>query len=362
MKLDSDAINLSWAKFQFKASSQSRVDVYRMLYFMLRNGISVYDALKELYKRALKKGKSHPSVIMYGHWLSQMDNGRDFADAIGEWVPTEERVLISAGGKAGKLEVILIRVIEAVKFTAAIKKALLAATIYPAVLFIVAMLITVMFGIKIIPVFAEISDPKTWTGVAYSLHVMSGFVQSWWWAVLLVISVVVVVYRLSLPNFTGKTRAWLDRYPPYAYFRLRNGSGFLIALAVLVETGTNIERALLMLRKGGDKWMRERLDPVISYSQSGVNLGDALERAGHGFPDRAIIESIAIFSQRAELDKALQITAKEWMETGLDKVNAQAEVLKSVAFLMVVMIVAWLVLGLFAIQDQIARTIQQTGG
>lgn len=362
MKFDSDAINVAWAKFQFLASSQSRIDVYRMLYFMLRNGISVYDSCKELYKRALKKGKSHPHVIMYGQWLAQMDGGRDFADALGDWVPTEERVLISAGGKAGKLEIILLRVIESVKFGANIKKALLAATVYPAVLFVVAMLITVMFGVKIIPVFAEISNPATWHGIAKSLHIMSGIVKGYWWVFVIAVVSLIVIYRMSLPRFTGKTRAWLDRYPPYSYYRLRNGSGFLISLAVLVETGTNIERALLMLRKTGDTWMRERLDPVIAYSQSGVNFGDALERAGHGFPDRAIIESIAIFSQRAELDKALQVTAKEWMENGLDQVNAQAAVLKSVAFLTVVLIVAWLVLGLFAIQEQIAQTIQSAGG
>jgi len=361
MKLDSDSLNLAFAKFQFLASSQSRIDVYRMLYFMLRNGISVYDANKELYKRALKKGKSHPHVIMYGEWIAQMDGGRDFADAMGDWVPLDERTLISAGGKAGKLEAILLRVIESVKFSAQIKKALLGATLYPAILFVVAMLITVMFGIKIIPVFAEISDPKTWTGIAKSLHILSSVVKGYWWVFVVVVIGVVVAYKLSLPRFTGKARTWLDRYPPYSYYRLRNGSGFLISLAVLVETGTNIERALLMLRKHADTWMRERLDPVIAYSQSGVNFGDALERAGHGFPDRAIIDSIAIFSQRAELDKALQITAKEWMENGLDQVNSQAAVLKSVAFFTVVLIVAWLVLGLFAIQEQIAQTIQQGG-
>lgn len=362
MKLDLDAINIAWAKLQFRASSQARIDVYRMLYFMLRNGISVYDAVKELYKRSLKKGKNHPHVIMYGQWLAEMDGGRDFADSLGDWVPTDERVLISAGGKAGKLEMIFLRVIEAVRFGAQIKKALLAATIYPALLFVVAMLITVFFGVKIIPVFAEISNPATWTGVAKSLHVMSGVVRGYWWLFVLLVIGAFVLYRMSLPNLTGKLRTRLDRFPPYAYYRLRHGSGFLISLAVLVETGTNIERALLLLRKTGDKWMRERLDPVIAFSQSGVNLGDALERAGHGFPDRAIIDSISIFSQRAELDKALQITAKEWMENGMDQVNAQAAVLKTAAFLTVVGIVAWLVLGLFAIQEQIARTIQQAGG
>lgn len=361
MNLDSESLNNAWAKFQFRANSQARIEVYRMLYFMLRNGISVYDAVKELLKRSAKKGKGHPTVIMYSNWVAQMDNGRDFADAIGDWVPNEERVLLSAGGKAGKLESILVRVIESVKFGANIKKALIAATIYPTVLFIAALGILIMFGVKIIPTFAQISDPSSWKGLASSMHVLSGLVQSYWWVLVVASIGGFILYRFSLPRFTGKVRVWFDRYPPYSYYRLRHGSGFLISLAVLVETGTNIERALIMLRKTGDNWLRERLDPLIAFSQSGVNFGDALERAGHGFPDRNIIDSIAIFSQRAELDKALQITAKEWMDNGMERVNAQAAVLKTIAFLTVVCVVAWLVLGLFAIQQEIASTIQQAG-
>lgn len=361
MKPDQAKINLAWAKLNFRMSSQARIDVYRMLYFMLRNGISTYDTIKELHRRAVKKGKDHPATIMYSAWLSQMDSGRDLSEAISDWVPSEERVLLSSGGKAGKLESILLRVIESVKFGTQIRRALTGATTYPAVLFVAAMGIIAMFGIKIIPVFAEISDPKTWTGLAGSMHTMSGIVRNWWWVLLAFVVVTFVAYRYSLPNMTGKLRVWLDRFPPYSYYRLRQGSGFLVSLSVLVETGTNIERALLMLRKDGDKWLRERVDPLIASSRSGLNLGDAMERAGHGFPDRAIIDSIAIFSQRAELDKALEITAKEWMENGIERVNAQAAVLKTVAFFSVVLIVLWLVLGLFAIQQQISQTIQQGG-
>lgn len=355
--IDLDAVNLWWARMQFRHGAQTRIAMYRMLYFMIRNGVNIRDALSEIHKRSAKKGKNQPTALMLGQWIVAMDNGGDFADAVEGWVPNGEQVLIAAGSKAGKLEEILQQLIDAVKFASEMKKVLLAASVYPALLIGAVAVVLAMFGLRVIPTFARISPPENWTGVAKSLDVMSNVVQHGWWIGLSLVVAAIVAYKVSVPVFTGKARAFLDQFPPYSYHRIQVGSSFLMSLAVLVQTGVNIERALMLLRRSADRWLRERLDPVIVASQSGVNLGDALERAGHGFPDPAIIDSIAIFAPRAEMDQALQITAREWMDTGIEKVRVQAKIMNMIGFLVAVAIVGWMAVGLFAIQQTIGQSM-----
>jgi type II secretory pathway component PulF len=351
MRLD---IERAWARAHL--SSRARLRLYRKIATLLSNGLPLLKALEELQRRESADGRSagNPLAIVLADWRRTVQNGRMLSESMQGWVPHAERMIIMAGEQAGRIEDALLSVVGVVESASRIRNAIFGGLVYPCVILSLVLVYLYLFGTKVIPEFARISDPERWHGVARSLYLMSNFVQAWMPALVLAFVLAGIALFVSMPRWRGGARAVADRLPPYSVYRLMVGSSFLMAFSALQRAGMTVEKCLSRLREGASPWLRERLDGALLGVKSGLNCGESLRNAGYGFPSHEIVDDLCIYAEFRGFSEALQTLADEWMAEGVATITAQMKLLNGVAIVVLALSIAWLVSGFFGIQQEIA--------
>ncbi|GAB5387230.1 MAG: type II secretion system F family protein [Alphaproteobacteria bacterium] len=340
---------------QKSVGTDVRLRIYKKLAGLIRNGVSLQVAMDVLWDQASQEGRKpkDPLAIAIDEWRRSYKDGHPFGQALEGWAPVSERMLIEAGESGSKLDEALDNVIKLATSSKKIKSALVGGLTYPLVLIIAIGAIMYIFGTKVIPAFGQVKDPDTWTGMGAYLAWLSHFAQNYLIFVFAGLIAFVVLFAITAPKWSGRLRSTFDKLPPWSLYRLVQGGGFLMATAALVNAGVAIPEVLRKLRKNANPWMRERIDACLREVNSGANLGEALHRTGHGFPDKEIVDDLRVYAQLSSFDESLAAVADEWIVEGVEKVDAQAKVLNTIALMLIGFTIISLVGGLFSIQQQI---------
>lgn len=354
--MNPQALTLSWARWQFRSDARTRQGLWRKLAKLLHDGIPIIAGLQEI--RALRDPAA-PLAVAIQHWLRGMNNGRPLSDVIAPWVNPQERMLIRAGEQAGNLEQALHSVVKLARAGAAIRSAVLAGLAYPAFLLLLAIGALYFFGYRIIPAFARAAGSDAWTGLARTMVVTADLVQHGLHWLLLVMVLLLTALLLALPHWNGPLRVWLDRHAPLSIYRVMHGATWLIALSALVTAGMRIETAVEQLGRGAGAWARVRCEAALKGLRAGRNLGEALERSGYEFPDRAILSDLRLYASKSGFDEALRVIGEEWITESVERVQALMRVLFALALLLVGAVVMFMAAGLLAMQMQLMQLMQR---
>lgn len=349
-----------FARMQF--GDKPRLGLYRKLAKLLANGVPLLRAIEEFRARVVaNNGKGDTMAVVLSAWERELRNGRGFGFAIGGWVPDTERMIIAASENAGKLEAGLLSAANISISAAKISKAISSGLAYPVVVMAMALGYIYLFGTRVIPEFSRIMNPEKWQGLAYSLYVMSEFVQTRFLYVVGGFVAVIALLFISMPLWRGRMRVWFDNIPPYSIYRMLRGSGFLVAFAALIGAGVTVEKAIERLRPGASPWLAERLDAVLEGIKSGSSFGVALRDARHNFPSRELIDDLVVYSSYSGFDKALNSLVDEWMNEGVERISTLMKAVNSAAIMGLALVVVWLVGGFFGIQNELAALAQSAG-
>lgn len=347
-------INRWWAKTQF--SDTVRLRLYRKMSKMLSNGLPLLKVLEELRDRASSQGKKpkEPLAIILDDCRRSVQNGRLLSEALEGWVPQAEQMILMAGEQSGRLETTLISVVNVVHARKRINAVIVGGMAYPLAILGLVLSYIYLFGTRVIPQFTQMLDPAKWHGTARSLYLMSLWVQQWMGYTLLVIFALLLLLYFSMPRWRGNLRIWADKIPPYSIYRLMAGSGFLMAFSALQAAGVTVEKSLMRLSNIAQPWLRERLDGALLGVRSGLNCGEALRNAGYEFPSQEVIDDLCVYAEYKGFAEALKLMADEWMEQGVEVISLRMKVLNGFAVVVMAMVIGWLVIGFFGIQQEIA--------
>jgi len=150
----------------------------------------------------------------------------------------------------------------------------------------------------------------------------------------------------------GPLRAYVEGIPPYSIYRIFVGVGWLLSLSSLVKAGTPVSKALRSLRSDASPYLMYRIDKTLLFINNGDNLGDSLYKTKLHFPDKEIIGDLRIYSELDNFQESLGQVAYDWLETSIEDVANKAAVLNTVAILFVAATIAWVVWGMFDMQNQ----------
>lgn len=346
--------NRTWARLSMTAAVRMRL--YRQIATMLANGLPLLRILDDLYLRASSQGRkpAEPLAIALFEWKRSVQNGGSLAEGMHDWVPTAERLLVQAGEQSGRLEASLVAVVEVVQATRKVRAAVIGGAAYPVLVLVFVLGYVYLFGTRVIPEFGRLGDPAAWHGAARGLHLMSSWVQHWMLHSVLLLGLLAAAVFYSMPRWRGDVRLLADRLPPYSIYRMLTGSGFLLAFSALLSAGITVEKSLYRLCESAGPWLRERLEGALLGVKSGLNCGEALRHAGYGFPSPEIVDDLCIYSEYRGFPEVLKTLADEWMEEGVARISAQMKVVNGVAITLLTGVIAWLAVGMFSIQEQVA--------
>ena len=347
------------AKLQF--GNSIRLKIYKKLASLIKNGVQVKDALEIIKKQASRGGKRNtdPIPVAVNEWIRRLKTGDTLANSMGDWIGFEDRMLIQAGEESGDVATGLMSVINANKARKEIISNIVKGLAYPCVILLVALAILLMYGYKVIPEFVKMSDPETWTGMAKGLFYVSWFIQNIFPYVACIILIIWAIIIYTLPTWTGGIRAKMDVLPPWSIYKMLQGSGFILSMAALTRAKVPIKDSLSKLRKGASPWLKERIDAAYVGLKSGVNLGQALDKAGHNFPEQDVIDDISIYADLKDFDEAMRIVGEEWMAESVEKIKKSVAVLNIMAMIGMGLIVGFIAIGTTALNQQLASSAQQ---
>lgn len=339
-------------------NDEVRIKTWRKLSSFLRHKVTDRQALTVLRDRYAER--KHPLSGLFTAVIEQFDKGHGLDEAFFGWIPQEEAMLIRGGSKSNNLASALLDCATLIDSKREIKQSVYKAMAYPILILgmLLVLLLTVSF--YVVPELANMTDPASWTGSAAVLYRISAFIASpMGMIVLLLVVVFTTASMVSLPYFTGSLRVQLDNKPPWSIYRLLTGSVWLFTVATLLKANISLDVILAdMLENDSMKpWLRERVSKIqVGYKEKG-SFGTLLLSLGMNFPDKELVEDLAIYASLPGFQDNLYSISKEWLEDGVEKVSAQARVLNSVLLLGIVSFVCLLGLAITSMQQQLTNTM-----
>lgn len=352
-------LELLYAKLVFKTDTEKRMAVSRKIASLLRNNFTLMDALHRIEMIESNDGRNpnEPFAIAMRDIQQNLERGMTFAEATRGWVPNDETLLLTSGNVSSLL-VSLENIGRVVGGIRRIKRAMLSAIVYPLFLFVLTVAIIIMVGLYLVPPLAEAAGSDVvWRGSAASLVWLSGIAGRYWHVVTILFVLLICVIWLSLPVWTGNLRTLFDRLPPWNTYKLQLSVGWLMSLSAMVAAGVSVPDAMRLLSDYSNRYLSDILDETLHYIANGENLGNALAMTGKNFPNEEIIGDLMIYSDMNDFDKNLNQIANDYMEDSIRKMENISSVLNSVGIILVSVIIGWVVMGTFQMQEQITSVL-----
>lgn len=333
-------------RVQFSRGVRTRI--YHKLATYLRNGVSDREAIRFLWNHVSNDGRkaNHPVAIILDRWREALRNGKTFGAAIAEWVPESEHRIISAGETAN-----LSNALESAVFVqqaqAQVVSAIRMGTLYPIMLLAISIVFLVVMDYQAIPAFRLSLPAAQWPTSIKTLTAVADFVVGQWYLPAGIITVIIVSVSVSMARLTGRIRVFLDLLPPWSIYRLYQGAGFLLTFSALVRNGVKDVSALEALMVAATPWYRERIGAAKANLREGKNIGTAFFLAGHGFPDREIIQDLRSYETLPEFAIMLDRIGRDWLSANIAKIEFQMAIFKNLMLVLFTCLLLWFFICVF---------------
>ena len=248
----------------------------------------------------------------------EVNAGATFAKALAQH-PREFSAIylavIAAGEQSGHLDMVLDSLAEDLQTQQALRNKLLAATLYPAIVSVVALLIVFFLLTYVVPQVAQVfsSNQQALPWLTTFMLGLSALVQALWLWVLLLLVVGVWILRLALRQSDFRQRfdaAWLQLPLIGRLSRGYNAARFASTLAMLAAAGVPILKALQAASDTlSNAAMRRDAQEAYAMVREGAPLASAL--AQHARFPRLLVMFARLGEQTGTLPTMLQRTAQQ---------------------------------------------------
>ena len=255
---------------------------------------------------------------LLAHLRSEVNSGTSFARALGS-APREfddvYRGVVAAGEQSGALGLVLERLADDLEARQELKGRLVGATLYPAIVSCIAVVIVVFLVTYVVPQVATVftSSKRSLPILTQVMMGVSAFLRNWGW--LLVIALVggFVALRVALRNEDFRHRfdaAWLRLPLVGRLSRGYNAARFASTLAMLASAGVPILKALQAAAETlSNRAMRADAMDALTLVREGAPLASALAGKKR-FP--GIVAMFArLGEQTGQLPQMLERAAKQ---------------------------------------------------
>jgi type II secretory pathway component PulF len=271
------------------------------------------------------------------------------------WVPTGELYLIRAGEESGALAKTLAFIQVMGERGRQMREAVSYAVGYPAFIFVLVGFVIWTFSVNLIANMRA-NAPKSVIDAMGGVVPFSDFVASFGLYIILLIFIAIITISATLPFWKGPLRSKFDMYPPWSWYRVLQGSGFLMGLSALLGSQVPLKRSLEILEEQGNPWIRERIGAARQKVLRGHNLGEALRLTGFNFPAPEIAIDLEILSERADVGAVIESVTEDWMRDQVDAMKTQAVIIRNIGMALVGGIIAWTMMSIFSVVGALSKT------
>lgn len=344
------SLELGRALAKLRFGLKARISIYERIADFLDAQIDIVSTLKSLRDRYAKT-KDYRARIL-GEWISNMERGVVFSDAIKEWIPPAEHMLISAGERGNGLKNGLVEAKVLSTASSQTKAAIAGGLVFPLALFGMIIGLMFMFQTQQVPAFTAMLPLERWPAGAKTLYNVSYFFYKFLFVLLGVLGAIAFVIMSSMGRWTRPPRAVFDRFPPWSIYKSYQASSFLIGLASLMQAGIPTYDALKMMHRNASPWMRNHLEKMMSSIKiGGSNPGKALDT---GLLDDETAGDVQDYSRLGSFQDAIYRMGQRSLALGVKSIEAKMVVIRNLMLVLVAGSIAWMYLTSYNLQTTIA--------
>lgn len=350
-----DDLSMSLARMKLRSNKKLRFRIYRKIQGMLEMNEPLPTALDRLWRNVSDDGRkaSAPAALAVKQWLERSRLGLTLADMLDGWVPQRELMLVRAGEESGNVAKAITSIMLVDESAEKMRKAIMSAITYPAFIFFLMAGVLWMFGVNLIEPLRKTAPPQVVAQLS-GIATVSDFVRDQGFLTLVIVGIIVAIIIVSLPRWRGRVRAQLDMFPPYAWYRIWQGSAFLLSMSALLSAQVPLRKCFEILLNGASPWLQERLESARQEILRGKNLGEALRSQGLNFPDPQLARDLEILAERADVARTLEVLAQEWLAEQTRSLNSQAALVRTIGMGLVGGFIAWAMLSIVGISQSMA--------
>ena len=253
----------------------------RQLAGLVGSGLPLERALTALGEEAEDQRQRE----LMAHLRSEVNAGQAFARALGS-APREfdevYRGVVAAGEQSGALGAVLERLADDLEERQELKSKLIGATLYPAIVSVIALLIVIFLVTYVVPQVASVftNSKRALPMLTVAMLATSDFLRSWGWLIVLGAAGGFATLMLMLRNEAFRERfdaGWLNLPLIGRLSRGYNAARFAATLAMLAGAGVPILKAL---QAAAETWsnraMRADAMDALVQVREGAPLASAL--------------------------------------------------------------------------------------
>lgn len=325
------------AFYRLSFGPKTREDTWRLLADLVAADQSLSKALETTARAAERRGSHQRAFI-----LRDIEAGIARAqvyDRIAQYVKGSEALVFKSIGKTDPEGVFR----AAAKLAAQqnqLKSALRSALAMPTMLLVLMGVIAYMMGSQLFPAMESIGSTDDWPVIAKIMSVATKwFVGNVEWVVAPIAMLAILVAWL-MPNWTGKSRKYVDRFVPFSLYKLQQGTAFTFTVIELGRMGQTLNPALLdEMSDGATPYLTSRIQ-AISAELRTQSFGTSLDSTGYEFPTGDLIEvCMALDSTPGWIARFSQFLDR-WLEQLEQRIKEQIAVLNFLLMILIAVILA----------------------
>lgn len=345
------------AKNQAGSSAGGRVNAQdisllsRQLATMQSSGISLIQALNVIIDGAEKKSFRQ---LVYG-LKEEVEAGKSFSTALKKYPLYFDELfcsLVSAGEQAGALDTMLARVATYKEKTETLKKKIKKAMYYPLAILVIALIVSVLLLVKVVPTFKNLFDGFGAKLPDFTLMVLhlSNLVQQHGIKMAIIIGFMIYAFLRSFKRnkaFRQICERLMLKLPIIGQI-LHQASiaKFTRTLATTFAAGVPLNEALASVAKAsGNIVYEEAILSIKETVSSGQNLQFAMQKTAI-FPIM-VIQMVAIGEEAGSLEQMLDKVASIYEEEVNNKVDGLTTLLEPMIMAILGVLVGGLVIAMY---------------
>lgn len=319
-----------WIRVRFRHSRRQRHRVFWMLANYLDSRKTERESLELVWANISDDGAAprRPAAVAAQEWLTGIQGGMEFWEAMGLWVPQIEQMIVRAGSRVGSVAVALQTVRKIEEIGGKMRAAIMQAIAYPVGIVFILALTVWQFGVTTVVQARKVSPKLVETGNMAKLAVVADFLQVWGLPLIALTGVVVGLAIYSLPRWTGPLRAKFDNWFVWRWYCEWAGTAFVLSLVALFKAGMSQRDALEELEEGANAWLQERISAIRLKVVEGTPLGRAMLES-YAFPDAQLCRDIGSLGP-TDLGAEMEKVTINWVEMRVAEITRRAQVTKFV--------------------------------
>ena len=352
----------NFSRNSFKKDIKTRIALYKVLVSSMGYKDTIKQSIskrrEKLVKRHEKKNIVARTLTSPGskempfldHVNEKLLEGENFANATQGWITDNEQMLMDSG-TSGELSSSLIMSQNLLESLAIMKKTVVAAMIYPIVLFVILFGMIFGFAYSIIPILTDLLPIEYWEGSQLALYNFCMFFKDNTQYIMIMLFIMFVLIAKTMSIWVGQARYYADNLVPWSIYKEFNAGIFLISFSTLIESGNTPLQAIQKLRQQSPKYVKYELDKMLKNINQAMNPATAINTGFLG----EIGDDIEDIAENGDFEKILKSYGEDAIEKIIESIKKKANNVKIALMLTVVGFLVWGYGGFIAVSQSVTK-------